>query len=263
MINKKLITYYRYFYEYVKHGDLLSIIASLRYLINRTSHKKDRIIQTSIGTFFCRKNTNDFQYSNYRYEWGVKQFLLDNIKNYNVFIDGGACVGEYCILLTKLGISCIAFEPVIANYKVLTKNLELNNMSDKVLAFSIGLGDREMQAPFYFNPINTGASHIITDGRPADCFVEIRTFDSLLPRLGLKSEDRILCKLDIESMEPDAIRGAAGFIRNFPNITFVAEGKHSGDDIIKKELTAITGFEFGIVDPYNIYAKKIVSTQSN
>ena len=256
MIDKKFITYSRYFYEYLKHGDFLSIIASLRYLINKTSNKKDRVIQTSIGKFFCRKNTNDFQFANYRYEWGVKQFMLENKNDYNIFIDGGACIGEYCILLTKLGIRCIAFEPVIANYNVLTRNLKLNNMSDKILTIPLGLGDCEKESPFYFNPVNTGASHIITNGQHPDCFVGIRTLDSLLPKLGLKAEDRILVKLDVEGMEPDAIRGAAGFIRNFRNITFVAEGKHSGNNVIKKELQEIAGFEFGIVDDFNIYAKK-------
>ncbi|MCX6279505.1 MAG: FkbM family methyltransferase [Bacteroidetes bacterium] len=259
----KLKTYSRYFYEYLKHWDILSIIASARYLIFKTSHKKDRIIQTSIGKFFCRKNTNDFQYANYRYEWGVKKFVLDNKHKFNVFIDGGACVGEYCILLTKLGVRCIAFEPVIQNYDVLKKNLELNNLSASVIAFPYGLGEREMKAPFYFNRVNTGASHIITDAKTPDCLVEIRTFDSLLPQMGLKHDDRILVKLDVEGMEPEAILGAAGFISRFPNITFVAEGKHSGDDLIKNALKNLASFDFGIVDEFNIYATKKQITQSN
>jgi len=255
----KLSTYTQYFWEYFKHGDFASIMSSVRYLLKKGSHSNNRLIKTSIGTFYCRKNTNDFQFANYRYEWGVKKFLLENRDKYNVFIDGGACIGEYCILLTKLGIKCIAFEPVQANYDVFVKNLELNHISEKVKAFPYGLGDKEMTAPFYFNPVNTGASHIITDGKPADCFVEIRKFDSMLPLLNLKTTDRIMIKLDVENMEPEAIRGAAEFIIKFPNIIIVAEDKHSGDDIIKAELMKIAPFEFGIVDSYNIYAKKIQS----
>jgi FkbM family methyltransferase len=253
---KKLTTYYRYFWEYLKHGDFGSILSSVRYLLKKGSHPHDRIIKTSIGVFFCRKNTNDFQFANYRYEWGVKKFMLANIDNYNVFIDGGACVGEYCILLTKLGIRCIAYEPVMQNFEVLSKNLELNNIAEKVLAFPYGLGDCEMQAPFYFNPVNTGASHIITDRKPTNVFARIRTLDSFLPQMKLKTEDRIMVKLDVENMEPEAIRGAAEFIRRFPNITFVAEDKHSGGDTIKSALSNISGFEFGIVDEFNIYATK-------
>ena len=260
---KKLKTYSLYFFEYLKHGDLISIIASIRYLLFRTSHKNDRVINTSIGKFFCRKNTNDFQFANYRYEWGVKKFLLANKDNFSVFIDGGACTGEYCILLTKFGIRCIAFEPVIPNYDALVKNLELNNISSQVSTFPFGLGDREMQAPFYFNPVNTGASHIILDGSRPDMHVQIRTMDSLITQLGFKPEDHIMVKLDVESMEPEAIRGASDFIRKFPNLTIVAEDKHSKDTVIKQALNSLAVFEFGKVDAFNISAKKISNLPVN
>ena len=256
-MNRKLATYAQYFWEYSKNGDLGSITSSVRYLLYNKSHPHDRIIRSSIGTFFCRKNTNDFQFANYRYEWGVKRFLLNRRSEFNVFIDGGSCVGEYCVLLTKMGIRCIAFEPVIANYNVLARNMELNGMGSKVQALSVGLGDRNMLAPFCFNPVNTGASHIIDDTMKPDCIVEIRTFDDLLAELNLHPEDRIMFKLDVEQMECQAIQGSADFIKAFPNLTFVIEEKHSGEGSIRKALSKIGRFEFGIVDEYNMYARKL------
>ncbi|MEI6682015.1 MAG: FkbM family methyltransferase [Bacteroidota bacterium] len=255
----KLSTYSRYFYDYLSHGDFLSIIASARYIINQSSHKKDRIIQTSIGKFYCRKNTNDFQFANYGYEWGVKKFLLDHIKEYTVFIDGGACVGDYSILLSRFGARCIAFEPVESNFNVLTRNLELNNLTGTITTFPFGLGEVNKVEHFTFDPVNTGASCKSADPASSDCRADIRTFDSLLPELNLKTTDRILFKLDIEGMEAEAIRGAAGFIRLFPNITFVLEDKHTGKDPIEEALREIAGFEIGIVDHFNIYAKKIIA----
>ncbi len=260
---KKLKTYSRYFFEYLKHGDLLSIIASIRYLLYKTSHKKDRIIHTTIGTFFCRKNTNDFQFANYKYEWGVKKYLLDNRHTFSVFIDGGACIGDYCVLLSRFNIRCIAFEPVIENFNVLTKNLKLNDLTDEIQAFSFGLGSKNEHAAFIFNPVNTGASHLANLGQVPDCHVEIRTLDSLIASLDINPEAHILVKLDVEGMEAEAIRGAKNFITMYPHITFVIEDKHIGEESIKKALNEIVPFEFGIVDEFNIYAKKIISTQSN
>ena len=260
---KKLKIYLRYFFEYLKHGDILSIIASIRYLVNKTSHKKDRIIQTSIGKFFCRKNTNDFQFANFGYEWGVKKFLLDHSKAYTVFIDGGACVGDYSILLSRFGLRCIAFEPIENNFKVLTKNLELNHLAGKITAFQCGLGEENKKTGFIFNPVNTGASSKSTNPGQSNCQGEIRTFDSLLPELNLSKNDRILFKLDVEGMETEAINGAAAFIRNYQNITFVLEDKHSGQDTIKQALGKIAAFEFGIVDEFNIFATKINKHSSN
>jgi hypothetical protein len=123
-----LNTYFWYFYEYIKNGDFRSVYASAKYILFKKSINKDRTIQTSIGKFFCRKNTNDFQFANLRYEWGVKRFILNHIHEYSVFIDAGACTGDFAILVTSYNIRCIAFEPITANYEILINNLELNNM---------------------------------------------------------------------------------------------------------------------------------------
>jgi FkbM family methyltransferase len=254
---KKLSIYMLYLFEYLKFGDIISVIASVKYVVNRTSHKNDRIIRTSVGTFFCRKNTNDFQFANYAYEWSVKKYILEHKEEYSVFIDGGACVGEYCILLADQNIRCMAFEPVKSTFDVLAKNLELNKLSTKVKAFPYGLGDRNMQVNFVYNSVNTGASHIVTEDKTGDCTAEIRTFDSLLPEMGINFDDHILFKLDVEGMEPEALRGAEDFIRRYSHITFVMEDKHSGKGSIKETLNKIADFEFGIVDEFNIYAKKI------
>jgi FkbM family methyltransferase len=253
----KLITYLRYLYEYLKFGDFISVVASARYVFSRKSHKSDRIISTSMGTFFCRKNTNDFQFANLAYEWNVKKYILDHRTEFSVFIDGGACTGEYCILLSKMKIRCFAFEPVKENFDVLTKNLELNKLSSQIKSLPFGLGDKNKRVNFVFNPVNTGASHIASLKGAGDFLAEIRTFDTVLPDLGINTDDRILFKLDVEGMETEALRGAADFILDYPNITFVIEDKHSGKDSIKEILSSMALFEFGTVDEYNIFAKKI------
>lgn len=253
---QKLNTYLFYLGEYLKNGDVGSVIASVKYLRGKGSHSHDRIIRSSIGKFYCRKNTNDFQFANYRYEWGVKKYLLNQRENFNIFIDGGSCIGEYSVLMTRFGMRCIAFEPVIMNFNVLIKNLELNGVKDKILAFPVGLGNKHEQAMFFFNPVNTGASHIVYDKAKANCVVDINTLDSFLTKMSLKKDDRILVKLDVEQMETVAIEGSQNFIRTFPNITFVIEEKHTGAPKIRTELLKYADFEFGIVDEFNMYARK-------
>jgi FkbM family methyltransferase len=254
---RKLIIYLRYVFEYLKFGDITSVIASFKYVLYRTSHKNDRIIKTSIGTFFCRKNTNDFQFANYAYEWSVKKFILDHHQEYNVYIDGGACIGEYSILLAGKNIRCIAFEPVKSTFDCMVKNMELNGLTSKIQCFPLGLGDKNEHVNFVFNPINTGASHFSSGNKSGDCAVEIRTFDSILPGLNLHIDDSILFKLDVEGMEPRALLGAKDFIKRCKHITFIVEAKLSGENLIKDILNGIALFEFGKVDDFNIYARKI------
>jgi FkbM family methyltransferase len=252
----KLFTYLRYLFEYLKYGDFVSVIASIRYVRRRKSHSKDRIIRTSLGHFYCRANTNDFQFANYAYEWDVKRFILKRKDSFNVFIDSGACVGEYCLLLGREPIRCFGFEPIPGNYAILRKNLEMNNMQDKIITFPFGLADRNYTEKFVFNKVNTGASHRAADGQQADCESEMRTFDSFYPQMNLSKHDRILFLLDVEGMEPEVIKGASQFIQNQPHITFILEYKHSGNEAIKEALLSIAPFTFGPVDKYNFYATK-------
>ena len=254
---RKINTYFWYFIEYIKHGDFKSVMASVRYLINRKSHSKDRFIQTSVGKFFCRKNTNDFQFANLRYEWGVKRFFLDHFQEYSLFIDAGSCTGIYAILSTKYNLPCIAIEPVTANFDVLMKNLELNHLTGKVRAFQLGLGNEHKVVNFYFDPVNTGASRIAINNVSGNCQVELRTFDSLLPEFNINKNDNVLFKLDIEGMEYEALQGAGNFIRNFPKITLVLEEKYTGEAQIKSILDTYGKFEYGMVDQYNMYARKL------
>jgi len=253
----KILTYGRYLFDYLKYNDWRSVLASIKYVVNKSSHSSDRIIKTSVGIFFCRKNTNDFQFANMYYEWSVKKWILKHKNEFSVFIDGGACVGDYCILLSKMNKRCFAFELVSDNIKTLEKNLELNGLQDKVKIFPFGLGESDYETSYTFDPVNTGASRINKVLHPKANKAEVRKLDSLMDEMKIDQNENILFKLDVEGMEAEAIRGAFNFITFYPNITFIVEEKHSGQLPIQDTLSDIALFEFGKVDELNIYAKKI------
>lgn len=254
---KKLRTYFLYLKDYLKHGDWKSIVASVKYILNKSSHSSDRTITTSSGIFFCRKNTNDFQFANYYYEWGVKKFILKRSDEFSVFIDAGACVGDYSILMAQLDKRCFAFELVSDNIRVFEKNIELNHLEKKIRLFPFGLGDADYSASFNFDPVNTGASRINKVKNSATEKSEIRKLDTLIEEMDIAQQEHIFIKLDVEGMEEEAIRGAHHFITYYPHITFIVEEKHSGQFPIQDTFSDIALFEFGIVDELNIYAKKI------
>jgi FkbM family methyltransferase len=253
----KITTYSRYLFDYLKHNDLKSVLASIKYIVNKSSHSYDRIISTSIGTFYCRKNTNDFQFANMYYEWGVKKWILKRKDKFSVFIDGGACIGDYCVLLSKMNKKCFAFELVPVNIRTLKKNLELNDLQNVVKLFPYGLGDADYSTGFTFDPVNTGASRINKVKKSASENAEIRKLDTLMDEMAIGKNEHIFIKLDVEGMEAEAIRGASEFIKYYQNITLIIEDKHSGIQSIKETLGDIALFEFGKVDKLNMYAKKI------
>jgi FkbM family methyltransferase len=253
----KLITYFLYLFDYLKNGDAASVRHSILYLRKGKSHSENRMIRTSIGRFQCRANTNDFQFANLYYEWSVKRFILSSREKYTLFIDGGACIGDYSILLSSSFHRCLAFEPVTENFRALSENIGLNGLEKKIETFPYALGEVNERIYFLFNPVNTGASCKSPGNEPTRWPAEQRTFDSLLPEMSIDPAERVLFKLDIEGMENEALRGAGKFLREHPEITLIIESKHSDIENIKCTLSGFARFEFGIVDDYNIFAKKL------
>ena len=262
----KINTFLKYTKDFVKHGEFRYIFSSIRYIITGRTTRKSRHYKSSLGKFYVRKGTLDFQFANYAYEWGVKQFVYKHINDYNIFIDIGANIGTYSILFANKGLNGFAFEPVISNYDALVTNIKLNNIESKVTTYPFALGEKKRKAGFTFDPINTGASHLTeNDGfleevnNPEFVNIDIIPFDNIYNDLNIKNDDKVFIKIDVEGMEPHVIKGASKFLKNHPNILIVLESKHSGRDDIKKLLSSIATFEFLEVDDLNMAAKKIIS----
>ncbi|MBL7903611.1 MAG: FkbM family methyltransferase [Bacteroidales bacterium] len=253
---RKINIYYNYITEFLRYRDFISIIASVNYLFTKKSHSKDRVVNTGIGKFYCRKNTNDFLFANFAYEKSVKRFIFKNLKKFDIFFDGGACIGDYSILMAKSGLKCFAFEPVSDSYRVLSRNIQLNDAGALIQSFPFGLSNDNHSVFFVFNPVNTGDSHIDRHGGSGNCEVEVKTLDSVFKAFNLNSSNRVLFKLDVEGMEMEALQGAKEFISFFDNITFIVESAHTPVSLIKETLDRYASFDYGTVDEYNMFAIK-------
>ncbi len=252
------ITPFRYFYDFIKNRQFYFLITAIKFSFTKKTNSLDKIIKTTSGNFLCRKNTMDFLFANHAYEWNVKKFLLRNHKNSTVFLDIGANIGTYSILLGHKGLKCFAFEPSQENFQALSKNIELNNLQEKVKIFNFGLGKINCEKEFVFNSLNTGASHVISKpDEKKNCNINIKPFDSVYKDLDFKKEDKFLIKIDVEGMEPDVLEGAKSFLSEYSKIIAVAEDKHCGN---KKLINLINQFMnacYKRIDKYNMCFKKL------
>jgi len=255
----KIITFLRYLKDFLIMGEYRFIWIAIRYKVFGITQKKNLTYRSSLGTFITRKGTQDFMFANYAYEWNVKRFILEHYGKFNVFIDIGANIGTYSFLLAGKGLKCFAFEPVKENFQALYANILVNEMSDRITAFNFGLGRKNSEIDFIFDPVNTGASHIAHTGdKGPHETVKIQPFDEIFPSLGLQTTDRILMKLDVEGMEVDVLQGAENFLRSFPTLFLIMESVHSGEKMLKQTLLEIGDFEFFKVDHFNFASKKAV-----
>ncbi len=260
----KIYTFIRYFVDFLQFGQVRLVLASIIYILTKRSFIETRIFRGKLGYFLHRKGSLDFQFGNYAYEWNVKKVMLEHYKNYDVFFDVGANIGTYTIMLAGKGLKTFAFEPIYPNHKALTINILLNNLEDRATAFNYGLSDQSTKANFAFDPLNTGASHISSlpaetpeaEQRSISTEIKLNRLDDIMDSLGLKTDDRILMKIDVEGMESQVLGGSIKFIKHFPNLMIVMESVHSGEEKLKRILNEIAVFEYFTIDSLNMGAIK-------
>ena len=125
------------------------------------------------------------------------------IRNYinpdDVVYDVGANVGAYSLLIGKIvedGKGRVyAIEPESSNYSALNKNIALNLLTDKVVAYSFAFGDSRRASKFYLSSGIPGSSLHSIDKPESDrnVFVPYHIQGVLL-----ESMDEFVCQKDIE-----------------------------------------------------------------
>lgn len=260
----KLITFYRYLKDFLRFGQISPTVAAFIYIALRKSFLRTRLVRGKLGYFLHRKGTLDFQFANYGYEWGVKCFMNQHYSGKSIFIDIGANVGTYSVMLAGKGLDVIAFEPAYESYKALNINMMLNGYEKRFMAFNFGLSTENRRAGFNYDPINTGASHLDTLPFENETFaqravhteIELRRFDDLTDELNIDPNAGVLMKIDVEGMEPQVIEGASNFIKKHNNLTLVMECAHSSKESLIRLLDSLGNFEYLEVDKLNFGARK-------
>ncbi|MCK9448477.1 MAG: FkbM family methyltransferase [Bacteroidales bacterium] len=261
----KLITFIRYLADYARYGQMRLMAASIIFVLTKKSFVRTRLFRGKLGYFLHRKGTLDFQFGNYAYEWNVKKCFIEHSPHYNIFIDIGANIGTYTIMLAGKGMRTYAFEPVYENYKALKINVMLNNLEDKTTLFNVGLSNRQTTATFAFDPLNTGASHLdilpaeneAAELRSIPTTIQLTLLDNMYDKIHLNGTDKVLVKIDVEGMETEVLKGATNFIKSQKELFLIIESVHSGEENLKAILNSIAKFEYYPIDELNFAAKKI------
>jgi FkbM family methyltransferase len=250
----KYITYLNYFKEFIISKDLKSLRASINYVMSQKGAEEDYIATSTLGRFHIRKGTNDFQFINRTYEKKVKDFIQNNLNQFDIFIDVGACIGEYCIWLAKQGKKCIAIEPV--NYDAIEKNISLNKMEGSIQLLKCGLGAKRERLYFFKHHDVTSSSYMERNSKN-EPNTDVKTLDEIAKIIGIKPLDRVLIKLDVEGMEKEVLEGGKNFISNHQHLTFIYEDHVIENYANDKTLKSLANFKCSDIDGVNRLAVKL------
>ncbi len=142
------------------------------------------------------------------------QWVWDRIKDIEnpILLDIGASTGCYTLLAAHhKGLHVFAFEPVPLAWDVLTANVQLNDLEDRVHTWKIAVGEHEGVDTFHVVEPESQIGISMLGGKPAytkcyhDLIMRVITIDMLY------QEDLIIptvIKIDTEGGELAVLRGA-------------------------------------------------------
>ncbi len=141
---------------------------------------------------------------------------IDTFQATDTFWDIGANVGTYSLYAAMRGNRVMAFEPAAGNYYILNRNIEINQLDDRITAFCVALHDRTGTDSFFMShtelgaALNTFGEAVDWRGRP--CASRFRQamlgfrLDDFIDRFDPPFPHHI--KIDVDGHEDRVIAGA-------------------------------------------------------
>lgn len=184
------------------------------------------------------------------YDYSEMLFLLHFLRGRDLFVDVGANIGVYTILASKEKNSkSIAIEPITETYNTLRRNINLNNLNNKVTTINIGISNNDKNRNFVYDrgAVNRVAlpheSNIVT--------LPTKKLDDII-----KIDRKTVVKIDVEGYETPVIEGMAHSLSNDNLLVLFIETKEHGlkygfnEQLMHKRLLSY-GFSSVTYDPIN------------
>lgn len=175
--------------------------------------------------FECKSQRDFFRATTlFSKEAGTVNWLLEHIKEGDVFYDIGANVGIYSIMAGyQTGDSghVYSFEPHVVNFSTLLNNITLNKLNSRVTPLSIALNDKFVIDDFNYNQMSSGSSTSQLGGTSYDgvsfnpICSELKigvSIDHLIKEKKLKPANHI--KLDVDGNELLILKGMSELLNS-------------------------------------------------
>jgi FkbM family methyltransferase len=218
-------------------------------------------------------NGDDLTDYDYLREWRISKLFETKTTNYvkkflkqgDSFIDGGANIGYYSLMASKLvgqkG-SVYAFEPTPATFKRLCDNISLNELQN-VKPYQMGLGSDDGELEYFIsniNPVNNSFVKSELNSHPGSNVIKVKIarLDTIFPD-GI--DNLSVIKLDVEGYENEVILGAKNLIqKSRPAIIFefyypIVVKRYKNHNQIFDSLKALGYSEFIEIETGNIVSK--------
>jgi FkbM family methyltransferase len=189
---------------------------------------------------------------------------IDRFEENSVFWDIGANVGVYSLYAgLKKGVEVLAFEPATPNLYVLNKNIEINQLDNKILAFGIAFNDVTQLDYFYMSNTEIGSAlHSFsqaTDWKGESFSPKFKqgmvgfTIDEFVERFDPKFPNHI--KIDVDGIEGKIIEGGCKTFEDSRLKSILVELDENQPDITRPAISTIeqAGLKLSAKKPVSMF----------
>jgi FkbM family methyltransferase len=176
--------------------------------------------------FFCRINRDDFLFMT-NHEKDILEYFIPN--NGDTVVDVGAHIGLYTIIAAKrVGPTgkVIAIEPDPENFKILKKNILLNQLSN-VESLECAAYSAKKKLRLFLPEVESGRTifNTVMQDRVKNCnnFIEVEanTLDNILNENNVQRVNYV--KIDVEGAELEVLKGMSNTLDAIRSIILVIE----------------------------------------
>lgn len=170
---------------------------------------------------------------NYVVDWEEFQLISKVVKSDDHVFDIGANMGFYTVWMSKFIFTgkIHSFEPALATYNRLIKNISVNNIQHIVDANLLGISNRDGKA--YFTRGLDGENHIIKNENKHSELINTQKLDTYAYNKNIPLLRYV--KIDVEGFEYNVLKGADSLLRNkiihFIQLEINITIRNSGADI--------------------------------
>ena len=207
---KESLKYFTVLFQ-IKTNYLKYFKAVLLYRLKRQVEFPKTRLKLKGARFSTREKSMDIPHLSNQYEEETTNLLLN--LNPKTFIDVGTHVGRFSILLAKKGSNVISIEPSKENRGQLNKNIQLNNLQEKIKVIPVGCSDRNGKSTLYFVPHNEGLSSLEKQEGAQKENIVIKKLDDIVKKLKINPESIDVIKADVEGFELNVLRGSTNILK--------------------------------------------------
>ena len=230
------------------------IRAVFLYRLKRNVEFPRAILKLKNAKFITRENSMDIAHLSNFYERETTNLLLR--LNPKTFIDVGAHIGRFSIILAKQGSKVISIEPSKDNFEQLNKNIELNNLHGKINGINIGCSDRSGEKILYFIPGNEGLTSLEERERAKKEIIKTERLDNICKNLHLNSKSIDVIKADVEGFELNVLKGSYNILKNASPLLIIEITDKKKEKPIKNFLAKFDFINKEILDGRNFIFMK-------